>query len=41
MENTKHHFQVSENARNTAIVIVILAVAIIISYFEWKGRSGN
>lgn len=41
MENSKHHFQVSENARNATIVFVILTVAIIISYFEWKGRSGN
>lgn len=41
MEKSKHHFHVSENARNVTIVAVVLIVAIIISYFEMKGRLGH
>jgi hypothetical protein len=43
MEKSKHHFHfhVSEAARNATIVAVVLAMAVIISYFEWKGRIGH
>jgi hypothetical protein len=41
MEKSHHHFHVSENARNATIVAIIILVVVIISYFEWKGRSGN
>ncbi|TDO25858.1 hypothetical protein BC659_2782 [Sediminibacterium goheungense] len=39
MSNTKSQFHLSENARNAAIVALILVVVVVISYLEWKGRA--
>lgn len=40
MEHTKHHFHISEGARNTTIIVLVVVAVILISYFEWKGRNG-
>lgn|GEM_PF-1623522 len=39
MSNTKSQFHISENARNAAIVAIILITVVVLSYLEWKGRS--
>ncbi len=41
MEKTNRRFQISERAVIGTIVILIVIVIIVISYFEWRSKSGN
>ena len=41
MEKTKHHFHLSERACVGALFVIVAIVVIIITYLEWKQKTGN
>jgi len=41
MEKTKHHFHLSERACVAALFVIVAIVVVIISYLEWKQKTGN
>lgn len=38
MENSTHHYHISESLRNTIIFIIVFGAIAAISYIEWAGK---